>query len=173
MSSEPRQPLIPFTPNAVSNRHDGWTVARQKVFVEALAETGCVQAACRRAGKSDTAAYRLRVRDPVFAEAWDAAVEIGLDRLEDAAVDRALNGVARPVFYKGEQVGEWRHHDERLTMFLLSQRKPERFGRWVQRQPPVEEAYDAGMRLVRAIDGFEDEDSEDDAATDDAATDDA
>ena len=38
------------------------------------------------------------------------------------------NGVVRPVFYKGEQVGEWRHFDERLTMFLLRFRRRHRFG---------------------------------------------
>ena len=33
----------------------------------------------------------------------------------------------RPVYYKGEQVGEWRHHDERLTMFLLRYRRAHRY----------------------------------------------
>jgi hypothetical protein len=43
-------------------------------------------------------------------------------------MERSRNGVARPVFYKGEQVGEWRHYDERLTMFLLRFRRRHRFG---------------------------------------------
>ncbi|MEO7634756.1 MAG: hypothetical protein ABIS38_03795, partial [Sphingomicrobium sp.] len=30
----------------------------------------------------------------------------------------------RPIFYKGEQVGEWRHFDERLTVYLLATRRP-------------------------------------------------
>lgn len=42
----------------------------------------------------------------------------------------AINGVSRPVFYKGEQVGERRYYDERLTMFLLRYRDPFRYGKW-------------------------------------------
>ena len=46
----------------------------------------------------------------------------------NSAAERSKNGVARPIFYKGEQVGEWRHYDERLTMFLLRFRRRHRFG---------------------------------------------
>ena len=54
-----------------------------------------------------------------------------LTRLSDAALARAINGVAVPVFHAGQQVGERRHYDERLTMFLLQRRDPVRHGRWV------------------------------------------
>jgi hypothetical protein len=37
----------------------------------------------------------------------------------DAALDRALNGVEVPVFFKGEQVGSYQRYDERLTLALL------------------------------------------------------
>ena len=46
---------------------------------------------------------------------------------------RSRKGVSRPIFHKGEQVGEWRHYDERLTMFLLRSRRPERYGKWIER----------------------------------------
>ncbi len=48
--------------------------------------------------------------------------------LEEAALERSKNGVPRPIFYKGEQVGEWRQFDGRLTMFLLRFRRRHRFG---------------------------------------------
>ena len=97
---------------------------KQIAFVEALSETACVEDACRIVGMSPVSAYALRRRPPAhhFREAWDAALDMGVHRLEQAALGRALNGVARPVFYKGEQVGEWREYDERLTMFLLRYR---------------------------------------------------
>jgi len=41
MDDQPKK-LIPFTPTDPSKRHDGWTAARQTAFVEALAQTGCV-----------------------------------------------------------------------------------------------------------------------------------
>ncbi|MDQ3247361.1 MAG: hypothetical protein M3Q52_10845 [Pseudomonadota bacterium] len=56
-----------------------------------------------------------------------------------------------PIFYKGEQVGEWRHFDERLTMFLLRTPRKERFSRWVELGPPDPEDPDADSAL--ALDG--------------------
>ena len=116
------QPLIPFEPAELRARHDGWTARKQIAFIEALAECGIVDEACRRVGMSDTAAYALR-RRPCgvhFRRAWDAAIEYSEHRGYEAARDRVIRGVARPIFYKGEQVGEWRHFDERLTIYMLS-----------------------------------------------------
>ena len=149
MSTDPKQ-LIPFTPAAASARHDGWTAEKQIAFIEALAETACVEEACRRVGMSANSAYRLRRRPCgwAFKQAWDAALDYAIHRLEQAVLSRALNGVSRPVFYKGEQVGEWRHHDERLSMFLLRTRRPGRYGKWVDRllaPDPEEQEESAGI----------------------------
>lgn len=121
-----------FTPVAARARHDGWTLERQTDFIDALAECACVDAACKRVGKAPSSAYALRRRVDAqsFRIAWDAALDHGVRRLGDAAFSRALNGVARPVFYKGEQIGERRYFDERLTQFMLRHRDPTRFGRW-------------------------------------------
>lgn len=126
---------IAFLPDTPACRHDGWTQARQVAFLKALAETACVEHACRAVGKSDSSAYRLRRSDRgyYFRLAWDAALDYAYGRLEQAALSRALNGVPRPVFHHGEQVGEVRHFDERLTMFLLRARRPDRFGKWIER----------------------------------------
>jgi hypothetical protein len=130
-------PKIEFEPAQLRPRHDGWTAQRQVRFIEALAATKCVDEACRRVGMSDTSAYELRNRScgAAFARAWDIALECQLDRVEQSAVERSINGVARPIFYKGEQVGEYRHHDERLTMFLLRSRRPARYGKWIEQAP--------------------------------------
>jgi hypothetical protein len=144
------QPLIPFTPAPLRFRHDGWTAEKQIAFIEALAETACVEEACRRVGMSDSAAYKLR-RKPcgaAFRRAWDAALDCGMHRLEQAALGRAVNGVPRPVFYKGEQVGEWRDYDERLTMFLLRNRRSTRYGKWIERMlGPDPDEGDDGIAL--------------------------
>jgi hypothetical protein len=131
---EPK-PDIPFEPVPVRARHDGWTVERQYAFIEALAETGIVEDACRRVGMSRTAADNLR-RRPCgvhFRRAWQTAVDYALHRIEENAHRRTRDGVARPIFHKGEQVGEWRHYDERLTMFLLRSYRPERYGKALDR----------------------------------------
>jgi hypothetical protein len=133
------QQIIPFEPAQLRPRYDGWTAEKQIHFIEALAATKCVDEACRRVGMSDTSAYELRNRPcgAAFAKAWDIALDYQLDRVEQRAVERSMNGVARPIFYKGEQVGEWRHHDERLTMFLLRSRRSARYGKWVDQAPAL------------------------------------
>ncbi|MEH6759443.1 MAG: hypothetical protein V7676_18370, partial [Parasphingorhabdus sp.] len=56
-------------------RHDGWSPAKQVLFLEALARTGNVRAAALYAGLSRESAYKLRRRSDAraFARAWDAA----------------------------------------------------------------------------------------------------
>jgi hypothetical protein len=44
----------------VRNRYDGWTAGRQRAFIAALAETGCVSEACAEVGIIARSAYRLR-----------------------------------------------------------------------------------------------------------------
>ena len=60
----------------VGNRHDGWTPARQAVFIGKLFETRNVCAAARAVGLGRESAYRLRKRPGAagFAAAWDAAL---------------------------------------------------------------------------------------------------
>ncbi|HMT40999.1 MAG TPA: hypothetical protein PKC81_05100, partial [Sphingorhabdus sp.] len=82
-----------------------------------------------------------------FREAWEAALEHGVKRMADAAFSRAIHGVAIPIYYKGEQVGERRHYDERLTMFMLRYYDPLRFGKWLDRQK-YERAEDGAARLL-------------------------
>ena len=81
----------------------------------------------------------------------DAAVA----RLNDAAMSRAINGVAVPIFHNGEQIAERRHYDERLTMFLLRYRDPVRYGRWEDRtearQHPDAPAALLSYRLGRML----------------------
>jgi len=134
-------------------RQDGWTPERQERFIEALAATGCVEHAARAVGKSVSSAYALKTRAEArpFRLAWEAALEVGIKRLSEAALSRAIHGVAQPIYYQGEQVGERRHYDERLTMFLLRYRDPARFGPWIDRVDSVEEKFDGAPVLLRQL----------------------
>jgi hypothetical protein len=129
-----RTPFDPaeYVPVELRPRHDGWTPARQHDFLLALSQSACVEEACRAVGMSPASAYALRrrVEAQSFRAAWDAALDYGVARIADAALGRALHGVARPVFFQGEQVGERRYYDERLTMFILRMRDPVNYGGW-------------------------------------------
>lgn len=136
---EPQNPEAPenqlailtgFTPvPRQRDRSDGWKPEVPRAFIEALADTGSVRAACRVIGRTDIGAYQLR-RHPEgaeFAAAWDAALEHGIRRLEDALMERALNGVEVPVFAWGELVGKRTVYNDRLGMFMLRNRLPGRY----------------------------------------------
>ena len=105
-----------------ATRHDGWTTERQAAFLRELAASHSVKTAAKAAGMSRQSAYGLRARlkgEP-FDLAWNAALRCRFDALAEAAMDRALNGVVVPHYYKGELVGTSRRYDERLTLALLS-----------------------------------------------------
>lgn len=121
------------TPVAVRYRHDGWIPDRQLEFIEALAESGCVDEAARSVGMSRSSAYALRRRPDAqaFRLAWDAAMDQAVERLSEAALGRAINGVAVPIFFEGQQVGERRTYNDTLAMFILRYRQPARYGRWI------------------------------------------
>lgn len=102
-------------------RHDGWTPERQRAFVAALADTGCVAVAARMVNMTPESAYMLR-RQPGaegFRRAWEAAQGLGLQVVKDEAFDRAMNGQLVPVFVGGKLMGFRRKKNERLLMFIL------------------------------------------------------
>ena len=94
------------------------------VFLAALAEVPVVVHACKAAGVNRATAWRAREADPEFAQAWDEALEEGVDRAEQEAFRRAVVGYEKPVWYKGELVGtETVHSDALLALILKGRRK--------------------------------------------------
>src|SRR6476469_1273837 len=114
--SDPPTSRLAFEPVELEHRKDGWTPARQRAFVEALADCGIVREAAARVGMSEQGARALRRRADAasFAIAWEAALQLGADRLRSAAWERAIEGVVKPRFYHGEKIGEERVYDNRL-----------------------------------------------------------
>ncbi len=129
-SPENRPALPAFVPVPRHyKRHDGWTPERQRAFIEALADTGSVKAAAHAVNMTPEGAYLLR-RHPEageFRAAWEAALSHGVQRLEDAGLERALNGVEVPVYHFGAVVGTRTVYDNRLLMFYLRNRLGQRF----------------------------------------------
>ncbi|MDE1468323.1 hypothetical protein [Aurantiacibacter sp. D1-12] len=127
---KPKTTLPAFTPvPRKTDRSNGWKPEVQLAFIEALAETGSVTAAARRVNRAAVGAYLLR-RHPEaksFRKAWEAALDIGMQRVEDVAMDRALNGVEVPVYAYGKIIGTRTVYNDRLLMFMLRNRAPKRF----------------------------------------------
>ena len=124
-------------------RSDGWFEAKQRDFIEALADGGSVAEAARAVHMSASSAYRLR-RSPggeAFARAWDAAVAQAVGMLVDVAFDRAINGTVEPVLdADGRRVGSKHRPGDRMLIFLLAAHYPDRYGKQQRRRPAPGEA---------------------------------
>ena len=130
-------PLLSFSPVPhKAPRRNSITPDLQRTFIATLAATGIVTQAARAIGRSMEAIYKLRQRPGAeeFRAAWDMAIDRGVARLEDCALQRALQGEERPVVSGGKWLGTYTRHDNALLMFLLRQRRSDR--------------YSAGMGLV-------------------------
>jgi len=99
------------------------------LFLEILAETCSVAQACKAVNMSRQSAYGLRARlnGQPFDLAWEAALELGLQRLAQVGLERALYGVSVPIVYRGEVVGERTCYSDRLLMFMMA--NPNKVGR--------------------------------------------
>jgi transposase-like protein len=97
----------------------------KRQFLAALAKGKTPTHAAQESGLGRSTAYLLRSQDPQFAREWSEAVAEGIDRLEDEAYRRAVEGVRRPVFHGGVKVGEITEYSDRLLIQLLRRRRPE------------------------------------------------
>ena len=72
-------------------RKDGWSAQRQAQFLEALEDSFNVAQAARDVGMSVQSAYKLRQRDPGFAQGWAEALERGYAELEMLLLRRSVD----------------------------------------------------------------------------------
>ncbi len=128
-ADEERPGVARFTPAEPRARRDGWTAARQRAFIGALADCGSVTTAAGIVKLTPRSAYTLR-RHPTawaFRHAWDRAMEHATRIAADEATARAISGTVVPHYYKGERVGEHVRHNDQLVLRLLAARDPYRF----------------------------------------------
>lgn len=155
-------PLLDFAPYVhVAPRRNSITPDRQREFIAMLAATGIVTQAARCIGASLEALYKIRARRGAegFAAAWEAVIGRGFSRLEDCALERAIAGEERPVVWDGKVVTTWKRYDTALLMFLLRQRRSEKYGnlRLAELRPghPVYDKLRADWIAESAGDGAE------------------
>ncbi|HEY0014387.1 MAG TPA: hypothetical protein VGB79_16210 [Allosphingosinicella sp.] len=117
--------ITDFEPVPLRYRTDGLTPAKQREFVEALADTGVAREAAARIGISEQAVNRVRRRADAraFDLACEAAHRIGARRLRSIAYERAIEGTIRRIYYHGELKCEEVVYDNRLLVYLLGKAK--------------------------------------------------
>lgn len=99
------------------------TEARQRAFLAELERTGRVVDAAHAAGLTTSTVYRLRDRSDAFAAAWDHARAHCYERVEEAAFERAVEGVEVPVYYRDQVVGTRRKYSDTLALAIMRRTK--------------------------------------------------
>lgn len=141
------RPLARSVPAVPAPPQRGPTAKALKTFLYYLGRSGSVSFAAARSGIERMTLYRRRARDEQFARHWDEALNLGIDRLQDNAMQRALDGTERPVWRNGKQVGSVQQYDNRLLQFLLRSHRPETYGdRKQSAVPPL--SFDLAKRLA-------------------------
>ena len=96
-------------------------------FIKELSKSGSVTQAAKVVGFSPSTLAQHRVDDRAFDAAWHEAIEAAADTLELEARRRAVDGVEKPIFWQGEEVGSVREYSDSLLQFLLKGNKPDKF----------------------------------------------
>lgn len=105
------------------------------VFVaicERVKQTGVKYASAQEFGFSGKWVLRRiqemdELGDSRWRDLWEESLELFADKLEAEMARRAIEGVDKPVFYKGEEVGTIREYSDQLAITLAKAVRPERF----------------------------------------------
>jgi hypothetical protein len=120
--------------NRNSYRTEAEKVSDQKRFLQTFAITCSVQKASRLAKVCTQTHYDWLRQDPTYSARFRQARIWAAQTLEDEAVRRAIEGVRRPLLYKGKQVyiqgqAQYRiEYSDRLLMRLLEAFLPKKYG---------------------------------------------
>ncbi len=101
--------------------------AKKRAMLAAYAEVGTVVRAAEIAGIDRSTHYAWMGSDPAYAEAFAAAGEQAVERLEQEARRRAVEGTEKPVYQGGKLVGTIREYSDTLLIFLLKGALPEKY----------------------------------------------
>lgn len=103
------------------------TPEKLTAFCAVLSETCNVGKACKAVDISRQTAYQWRREIEAFAEAWDAAMKVGVTALEDEAHRRAFEGFDKPIVHQGVVMDTCKEYSDTLAIFLLKAHAPEKY----------------------------------------------
>lgn len=109
-------------------RRQARTARAQREFLAEFALCGNVLRAALTVNVGRQTVYNWR-QDSAFAKLYDEAHEDALDRLEEEARRRAVDGVVEPVVSAGKVVTHVRNYSDALLMMLLRAKRPDTFGK--------------------------------------------
>jgi hypothetical protein len=104
-----------------------FTEIKKNLFLETYEATGNISRSADLSGISCGTHYRWLREDPEYATMFEEAHSRACDALEAEARRRAVEGVEKPVFYRGQIVGCIREYSDRMLELLLKAKKPREF----------------------------------------------
>lgn len=96
-------------------------------FLNALLKCGLRNRAAEMAGITRQSHYLWIKTDDEYAMAYEKVRQMLIDTLEDAAYERAVNGIERKIYFKGEEIGTQMEYSDPLLALLLKANMPEKY----------------------------------------------
>ena len=112
----------------MAKRGDKRRHPKKAAFLAAFRESGNVTVAAEAARITRQTHYKWLAEDAAYAEEFADANDQAVDRLEEEARRRAIEGVEEPVgWYQGSAGGTVRKYSDTLLIFLLKGARPDRY----------------------------------------------
>lgn len=126
-AAKPTDPVQNRTPKGARqrDRRQTRTLKAQAAFLREFGTSGNVLRACQAAGVGRSTLYHEWMLLAAFKALYEQAREDAADLLEEEARRRAVNGVDKPVFYRGGRCGLIREYSDTLLIFLLKGKRPD------------------------------------------------
>jgi len=129
----PRKKRIMHPPKRVARERS--TDTNQRAFIAAYTHCASVSESARIVGLDRKQHYEWLKADPRYRAAFEAEADQAAQSLEDEAVRRALDGVRRPMYYRGKPVRSGRgrasrpvyevEYSDQLLVLLLKRFRPQ------------------------------------------------
>lgn len=126
---------------------------KKRAMLSAYSETGNVSRAAAIAELDRSMHYTWVSKDSKYREAFEEAQGMAADALELEARRRAVDGVAEPVFYKGEKCGAVQKYSDTLLIFLMKGAMPDKYKERMQTDVKLDAAEltpEQADELIRA-----------------------
>jgi hypothetical protein len=119
----------------------------QAAFLAAYVQVGTLLGACRKTDLSRTVHYQW-LADPDYEARFVTAHEEAVETAEMEMRRRAIEGVEKPVYYRGEVVGHITEYSDALLMFMLKAEAPDKYREKIQLLTP--EVMAEQLEILRA-----------------------
>ena len=114
----------------------------QRTFLAAFSEVGTIVRAAESSGIARANHYKW-LTDPVYRRAFEHAKREAADSLEAEARRRAVDGIKKPIFYKGEICGWETLYSDSLMVTSLKGNDPEKFAERTKTDFRASTTYDS------------------------------